>query len=242
MSITGVLADSCPNFDDCPRIIDTDGDDVIAQGKRVSDAERAQLRMPEDEDAVRVPRKLWRNDVMDLPTMGAYLRDLHTEHRIRIENRRAYASASDGGDFARFLDGAPEPTEGAAWHDRLREDTVAGKAWAKVHVVVGGELSDYERYEFEWGFTRTVAAGERVRIYDADPGELDGLADFFVVDHQHVVRSVYSDNDRFVYAQPIVGPDAASYLLHARFLWDGAIDFRTWWAAHPEAHRRPQAA
>lgn len=239
--ITGVLADDCPNGDDCPRIIDTDGDDVIFQGKRLTPELRAQLHLPDDEDAVTGPRTLVRPQAMTLPEMGAHLRDLHTTHRLRIENRRAYASASDGGDFARYLDGAPEPLEGAAWRERLRADTAAGKRWAKVHVVVG-DLSDYERYEFEWGFTRTVAAGEQVRIYEAQPGELDELADFTVIDHQHVVHAVYDSDDQFVYGEPVTGLAAAPYRILARQLWERAVDFHTWWDAHPEARRRPHAA
>jgi hypothetical protein len=239
--ITGLLAGLCPNGDDCPQIRDTDGDDVVFQGKKLTPELRAQLHLPADEDAVTGPRTLVQPQAMDLPTMGAYLRDLHTRHRLRIENRRAYASASDGGDFARYLAGEPEPEEGGAWHDRLRADTAAGKYWAKVHVVVG-ELSDYERYEFEWGFTRTTAAGEQVRIYEAQPGELDGLDDFTVIDDRHVVASIYNSNNQFVYGLPMSEVAARAMQVLASTLWERAIDFSTWWEAHHEAHRRPRAA
>jgi hypothetical protein len=242
MNISGLLAGKCPNGDDCDRIVDTDGDDVIVQGRKVRDAAvRSRLHPPADEDLVLIERTHIYPEAMALGEMGAHLRDLHTTHRLRIENRRAYAAASDGGDFARYLDGAPEPLEGAAWRDRLRADTAAGKAWAKVHVIVG-DLSDYERYEFEWGFTRTTAAGEQVRIYEAQPGELDGLDDYTVVNHQHVVAGIYAADDQFVYGLPINGPAARAMQVLARQLWERAIDFPIWWENHPEAHRRPRAA
>lgn len=240
MSIARVLGGKCPNGDDCDRIVDTDGDDVLVQG-RTDPAATEQLHPPVGEGVLRVERRIIYPDTMTLPEMGAYLRDLHTTHRLRIENRRAYAAASDGGDFARYLAGEAEPQEGAAWRDRLRADTAAGKQWAKVHVI-DGPLSDYERYEFEWGFTHTVAAGEQVRIYEAQPGELDGLVDFTVVNHHHVVAGIYGDDDQFAYGLPITGVAAQAMQVLARSLWERAIDFPTWWGANPEAHRRPRAA
>jgi hypothetical protein len=250
MKITGRLRDDCPSGDDCARIHDTDSPkDVIVQGPEVTDpAVRARLRVPDHENLVTVPRDLVAAQMMTLPEMGAWLRERHTRSRIRIENRRAYGSVSDGDDFARYLDGAAEPLAGADWHQRLREDTAAGRRWAKVHIIApadpaaGPLLSDYERYEFEWGFTRTTDAGERVRILHAWPGEFTDLPDFTVVDRVHVVRSVYDDDNRFVGGYVVHGPDAVVYRLLAGELFRRAQRFDSWWAEHPEVHRRAEAA
>ena len=47
--------------------------------------------------------------------------------------------------------------------DRLRADTAADRRWRRVHVVEL-PLSDYLRYECEWGYTDNAAHGEDVRI------------------------------------------------------------------------------
>ena len=80
-----------------------------------------------------------------------------------------------------------------------------------------------------------------MRIYEARPGELDDLPDFTVIDDQHVAHSVYDAYDRFVYGEPVTGLAAAPYRILARQLWERAVDFRTWWDAHPKAHRRHRA-
>lgn len=242
MRITGVLADDCPNGLDCPRIHDTDGDDVIVQGVRLTDLEAlAELHLPEHESAVVVPRNLVYPTAMTLAVMADWIGARHSHHLLRIENRSAYASASDGGDFARYLKGETEPDEGAAWQDRLRRDTAGGRRWAKVHIL-RGEPTEYERYEFDWGFNRTVGAGEDVRILEVASTEFPDVPDFFVVDHEHVVRSVYSDTGAFVAAHVVTGPDAAVYRALAASMWARGERFTSWWEAHPEAHRRPRAA
>ncbi len=242
MKITGLLAGKCPNGDDCPKIHDTDGSHVIVQGDLIVDPTTVGKKsLPKGEGLVAVPRELIYPAGMTLPEMSAYILERHTFHLLRVENRRAYAAASDGGDFARYLDGADGPLEGAGWHNKLREWTGDGRIRTKVHVVEG-ELSPYERYAFEWGFTRTTMAGEGVRVLEADPGELAGLPDFWVVDGEHVIRMDYDDTDKFSAAHVVTGPDAAAYRVLARVLWSEATNFDTWWDTHPGYRRKPRAA
>lgn len=242
MRITGRLADSCPNGHDCPRIHDTDGDHVIVQGDKVTDpGVLADLHLPETETAVSVPRDLIYPAPMTLTEMAAWLDARHTRSLLRIENRDAYASASDGGDFARFLRGEDGPLEGGAWRERLARDTVAGRRWAKVHIV-RGELSAYESYCAHWAWPGTTAAGEFLQIHEAGPTDLVDVPDFFVVDGEHVVRSVYDERGKFTGAHVVVGPDAAVYRALASALLGASTAFGQWWDAHPDQHHRPNAA
>lgn len=242
MKITGLLANLCPNGDDCPKIHDTDGSHVIVQGDLITDPTTVGKKaLPAGEGLVSVPRELIYPAGMSLPEMSAWILERHTFHLLRIENRRAYAAASDGGDFARYLDGADGPIEGGAWGDKLRGWTAEGRIRTKIHVVEG-ELSDYERYEFEWGFTRTVRAGEVVRVLEADPGVLTDVPDFWVVDTEHVVRMDYDDAGKFVAAHVVTGPDAATYRALARVMWAESTPFETWWDAHPGYRRTSRAA
>ena len=243
MNITGVLADSCPHGHDCPRIHDTDGDTVIVQGDRVTDpAVLEGLHLPEREGAVEVPRGLIYPPRLTLSEMAAWLDERHTFHLLRVENRRAYAAASDGGDFARYLAGKAEPLEGGAWLDRLTASTAAGRLWTKLHVIEDGTLSPYERYEFDWGFQRTTHAGEVVKILSVEKGSITDVPDFWVVDHEHVMRMDYDDTGKFASAQAVAGPDAATYRALARMLWAQGEYFDAWWDAHPNVRRHIDAA
>lgn len=242
MRITGRLADDCPNGYDCPRIHDTDGDQVIVQGDRITDAAVfEQLHLPEHETAVSVPRALIYPQPMTLSQMADWIGGRHITHLFRLENRDTYASPSDGGDFGRFLAGEDEPLEGGQWQDKLRRDTAAGRHWTKVHVVRGG-LSDYERYCATWPWPRTVDAGEDLRVLEAGPHDLVGVPDFFVLERRHVVRSSYDNAGQFVGAHVVPEPDAAVYRGLAARVWADSVPFGTWWDAQPLKHRNRNAA
>ncbi len=242
MRITRRLADSCPNGLDCPRIHDTDGDHVIVQGDRVTDpAVLEHLHLPEHETAVAVPRGLIYPQPMSLAELGDWIGRHHDSHLFRLENRDAYSSVSDGGDFARFVAGEDGPLEGAAWQERLERDTAAGRRWTKVHVIRGA-LSDYERYCAAWPWPRTTEAGEDLRVLEAGQYDLEGVPDFFVLERRHVVRSSYDDTGRFVGAYVVPEPDAAVYRNLAARVWADSVPFAAWWDAHPLEHRNRNAA
>lgn len=247
MKITGMLRDGCPNGETCPRIHDTDGDEVIVQGTVLRDtAARRRIPLDTDEELIVVPRSLVEPDLMDLPAMAAYLREHHGADLLRIENQRAYSVPSDGGDFPRYLAGEDAPLEGDAWRQRLRDEHAAGKYRRKIHIVAPGGLSDYERYEFEWGFAGTVAAGEDVRILDCSVSawaEVRDVADFWVTGDRNVVVMRYDEIGRFRGAYVVTDVShAAAYRALAQDLWDRSTPFTQWWAENPNEHRRARAA
>lgn len=249
MRLTGSLADDCPNSGICPRIIDTDGDSVLVQGSTVIDPDVvAELDMPAHESAVEVPRSLiYGVRVLDASEMLEWIGAHHTHDLLRLEVRRAYAVTSDGDDYRRYLSGEGEPSADAKapWLERLRADTAAGRTWRKIHLVHGA-LSAYERYEFEWGFAYNVHAGEDIRVLEVnDPHEarrLRALSDFSVLDHEHVLRNLYDDQDQFLGGQVIYGGEAAALRAILPWLWSAAEPFAMWWDRHPGYHRANRAA
>jgi hypothetical protein len=241
------LAHDCPVGNTCPAVHPYTEDEVVVVGDALDRRDPAKLaelapRIGEKEVANVVPVRLIYPDYLSIDELDAWITERFTTTCLRIENRPAYAVASDGGDFARWLAGEREPSVGAEWMDALRTERREHKYRSKVHVVGGRDLTDYERYAFDWGFSRTVDAGEDVRIFD-DPGHrFEEVPDFFVLDGRHVLRMDYGDDHSFLGALPITGPDAAVYRAIASVLWSGATLFHDWWAAHPDAHRRPRAA
>lgn len=183
--------------------------------------------------------------MLDLNEMADYIFSRFTRDLFRLEVLPHYDVASDDQDYHRYLrgDGEPNAAEKEPWLEELRADTAAGKQWRRVHAL-HHPLSDYLRYECEWGYVYNVAAGEQVRILDLDALNLGAferqISDFFVIDHQHVVRSWYDDDYRFSHAELIEEP--GPYLALADVVWSTAEPFTTWWARNSQYHRGAQAA
>lgn len=240
MHITGRISDHCPNGVSCPRIHDTDGDDVIVQGTTVTDPgllDQVDPNMPAHESAVAVPRTLLTPATLDLDTYTGWIFARHTWDLLRIENRRTYLVESDGDDYRRHQQGLPpvSPVK-AAWLALLAEHTAQGRRWRRLHVLPAGQpLTPYEHYQFA-AFGDNVAAGEDVRILTAtDPHHLAGVPDFFVLDGRHVARSVYDADGRHLGGHPITeDPHPAVYRALAAAIWQSAVPFRVWQDRHPD--------
>jgi hypothetical protein len=173
--------------------------------------------------------------MLTLAQLGRFITEHHTRDLFRLETLSHYTSDSDGDDLRRYMHGEPAPTAAAKqpWLDRLRADVDAGRAWRVLHAV-SHPLSDYVRYECEWGYAYNVAVGQQIRITQlTEP--LAQVGDFFVLDHEHVIRSYYGPDFRFVGAEVIT--DTAPYVALAEVLWRQAEDFRRWWDRHPNDHR-----
>ena len=248
MRVTGMLANDCPNGVSCPRVHDTDGDEVLVQGRTITDpgllAELPGL-VAADESVVAIPRTLiYPTRLMDVDELGEWIFARHTHDLLRIENRRWYAVESDGDDVQRYHRGEPltSPAK-AGWLATLDDHTARGRHWRRIHVLpAGDQLTRYEQYEFGGGFVDNVAHGEQVRILEAPTGQLDGVPDFFVIDGLYVVRSLYDEVGRHLGGQEVTGPDAAVYRALAAGVWASGEAFTTWWGRHPEYHRDRHAA
>jgi hypothetical protein len=169
-----------------------------------------------------------------------------TRSAFRLELLDRYDVETDGGDLARYLHGEPAPApEREHWLDRLRREHQAGILNHRVHVL-STPLTDYLRYECEWGYLLTSAAGEEVRILDlaerpAPRNLLDH--DFWLIDDRHAVRMHYDEHGRFIGADPV---DDGAHLARYQRARDAAVaaaePFGTWWSRHPEEWRKNRAA
>jgi hypothetical protein len=181
--------------------------------------------------------------VLDLPGLAAFIADHHRHDLVRVESLGWYVSTSDGAELDRYLAGEREPDRAskAAWLDRIRSDTAAGRAWRRLRIVEHPP-TDYVRYSCEWGYTDNSAAGEQVRMLDltdaqVGAGVLVDLGDFYLLDDVHVVAMRYDDSGAFTGAEPIKGPFSDVYRAAARAGWAVAEPFGRWWPRHPEYHR-----
>ncbi|MCI0689628.1 MAG: hypothetical protein L0Y54_20695 [Sporichthyaceae bacterium] len=123
---------------------------------------------------------------MDASELGDYIDARLSRSAFRLELLDQYEVESDGEDLARFLRGeeGPTPERKQPWLDRLVADRVAGILNHRVHVL-RTPLTDYLRFECEWGYAPNVAAGDDVRIVDlAERAAPAGLTDhdFWLID------------------------------------------------------------
>jgi hypothetical protein len=185
--------------------------------------------------------------MLDAPQLGELIRSTFTRDAFRLETLDAYDVGDDGQDVARYLRGEPEPDpeRKGAWLARLRAERIVGKVRQRVHVL-SGPLSDYLRYECEWGYLPNVAAGEDVRILDlAEQARAASLAvdhDFWLLDDQVIVRMHYDPRHRFVGADVLAGSELSRYRAARDAALNAAEPFTSYWERHPEYHRANRPA
>lgn len=185
--------------------------------------------------------------MLDTARLGELIRSRFTRHAFRLETLDAYDVGDDGSDVARYLRGKPEPDpeRKGAWLARLRTEQAAGKTRQRVHVL-RSPLSDYLRYECEWGYLPNVSAGEDVRILDlaerTRPVALDIDHDFWLLDDQVVVRMHYDERGQFLGAEVLDGAELSRYRAAKDAALAFAEPFTSYWDRHPEYHRANRAA
>lgn len=178
------------------------------------------------------------------PTLDAARYDL-----FRWETLPAYEVASDGTDYRRYLDGAPEPTweRKQPWLDTLRAWADAGRSRRRVRVI-HDPIAPYERYSCEWGYAINSRAGEIIRVIDLAevqlPQELSAAMgmDFWLIDGRDVVAMHYAPDGQFRSAEVVDSNYTTSFHTVAEVAWRLGGDFDTWWEQHPEHHRSAHRA
>jgi len=160
---------------------------------------------------------------------------------FRQEVRDHYEVASDGGDFGRYLanEAHPDPAVVGPWREWLRDQRRRGRAVRRVRVLYRPP-SRYVRYECEWAYTRSVDAGEDIRVLDLveqdPPVGLIG-EEFWLLDRSRAVVMSYDHAGRFQHGRTVEGSDVDPWVAYRDAVWTAAEPFMRWWERHPEYHR-----
>jgi hypothetical protein len=161
---------------------------------------------------------------------------------FRVETLPAYAVAVESDGLGAYLAGAPfqKSETGQQFNEFIRGQVEAGVTWRRVRVT-RSPLSDYERWECEWGYTHSEPLGHHTYILDlaetASSPPLPGY-DWWMFDEQVVLRFHYDDAGQFLGADPIDDPGQVA--AHARYrdtALAAAVPFPEYWAAHPQYWR-----
>jgi hypothetical protein len=158
---------------------------------------------------------------------------------FRLETLDRYAVPHEAEVVRRYLSGAPhQETEfSRAWADYVARTTAQGVVYHRVHVV-HSPLSEYLRYECEWGYTRYTQRGERAYILDTAevdlPWEVPGY-DFWLLD-DHVIWMHYDRDGRYVGAE-LLDAEVTAHRRARDAALAAAVPFEEWWHAHQQYWR-----
>jgi hypothetical protein len=141
---------------------------------------------------------------------------------FRLETLPAYAIDAEAESFTAWKAGqSPPPWQlDRDWCHLVTGATKAGKSMTRVRAV-RFPLSDYVRFEMDWGYPQNIEAGEDIRILalrgdDALPfiPDPDLGYDFWLFDDVTVVRMEYDGAGRFI--RPVDASDHLSRFIDCR--------------------------
>jgi hypothetical protein len=128
---------------------------------------------------------------------------------FRLETLPEYRVPQDLEPLRMFREGKPQP----AWHKErpwlatVREAAARGARMQRVRLVQR-PLTEYQRFQFSWGYTENSAAGEEIAILDHEPAGML-RQDYWLFDDELVVVLEYDDAGRFV--RPVTVTEVAPY-------------------------------
>jgi hypothetical protein len=180
-------------------------------------------------------------DVLNEDQLGEYI-DTHFKRRLfRLETLDFYDVSGDREPYADYVAGVPDSgaVRKAAWMDVIRGEVARGAHTYRVHVV-RSPLTDYLRFEFEWGYVYNAQAGEHIRILDlaeqAVPADLID-EDFWLIDDEQVLQMIYDSDHDYVGANLAPDSELEKYLKASKAAWEAAVPFEEYWQAHPRYWR-----
>jgi hypothetical protein len=180
---------------------------------------------------------------MDATELRDFIREHFTRTAFRLETLQQYEVASDGNDFGRYLAGeaAPTPERKRPWLDRLRNERDRGLHRSRVRIVTH-PITDYTRYECEWGYLPNAEAGEDIRILDMGENNLMRMgwlaqSDWWLIDDGHLIQMHYAPTTGEFWGASL-RPDYVKQARAARDqAWETSEPFAAWWERHDELHR-----
>lgn len=160
---------------------------------------------------------------------------------FRLETRSRYTVDSETQRLGRYLAGDPLEIEPGTrdWLEFMAVEIESGKRWHKVHIL-RSPLSDYLRFECEWGYAVSAQYGQEIHIIDeAETARPEGIPDedFWLFDDKTVVLLHYDDDGHFLGADLASETDVPHYRRRRDLALEAAEPFASWWERHPQYRR-----
>jgi uncharacterized protein DUF6879 len=154
-----------------------------------------------------------------------------TSSAFRLETLPEYRVPQDVESLRLFRDGQPpsESRKHRQWLTTVRNAVARGARMQRVRIVQT-PLTEYQRFQFSWGYVENSEAGEDIRILDHEPAGLL-REDYWLFDDATVVRLDYDNEGRFL--RPVVVKDAEPYRRCRDLALAAAVPFKEYRAAVP---------
>jgi hypothetical protein len=160
---------------------------------------------------------------MDAQDFGR-LFETFTRSAFRLECLPTYEVPQDVQWLRRFREGETRPQErdNRPWLQTVRNAKARGARMQRVRLIEQS-LTEYQRFQFSWGYPENTAAGEEISILDHRP---DGLllVDFWLFDDETVVVLEYDDDGRFL--RPLIAETVEPYRQARDIALKSATPFR----------------
>lgn len=162
---------------------------------------------------------------LDGAHFGRHLRD-YERSAWRLETQPTYTMPNEQAGLALWRAGAPKPTgHNEAWHETVRANVAAGKSIGRVRTV-RDPLTEYQRFQIDWGIPGNVAAGEDIRILDLTQYGLRlPEQDFWLFDDSIVVHLNFNPDGTLIDIEQIENPDLSMYLTWRDLATKHAVPF-----------------
>ncbi|MER7707510.1 DUF6879 family protein [Kitasatospora sp. NPDC097605] len=161
---------------------------------------------------------------------------------FRLETLDDYSRSGGVDAYHAFLAGGEQPAEykAAGWVATVAEATGAGKRMYRVHVLAR-PLTDYLRFELEWGYHRNMAAGEEFFILDTTdrPNPIPQAPDFWLFDDETVAAMNYDGHGKYLGADFPDNSRLTEFRAYRDTAMAHAVPFTEWWAQYGACDRRP---
>jgi hypothetical protein len=139
---------------------------------------------------------------------------------FRLENLDIYAVESERSEYAAYLLGdATKKTCNTKWADYVRGHCKEGKHLERIHIIPR-VLTDYLKYEIDWGYRYSSAAGEKIFFAYRDqlPSNLAStpLPDFWLFDEKTCLIQRYDSHGAWLGGDILESPSGVTTLRNIR--------------------------
>jgi hypothetical protein len=157
------------------------------------------------------------------PNLGK-LFETFTSSAFRLECLPAYDVTEDAEReaFRCWKSGEELPPVEREWLLTVRRAVARGARMQRVRMV-STQLTEYQRFQFAWGYQENTAAGEEIAILDHEPPGLLRV-DFWLFDDATAVVLEYDDAGRFL--RPVVAETVEPYRQARDMALKSAVPFR----------------
>lgn len=105
------------------------------------------------------------------------------------------------------------------WHEYLDEVSESGRTSRRLRLL-SSPLTEYERFEIQWGYASNARHGEEVRLIDRSTS-LD-MKDYWIFDNESVFEMLYGSDGSFNGSQAVDGDKARDIVSWLTATWPTA--------------------